>query len=252
MKRIIMILCIAVFSVWFANGAWAQGFAIQFIGDASQHVEAKDSDSLDINGKEFTMEAWVYPTELGADLIIVNKESSYEMAIGQGVLRYAIMAPTWAWWGQGVVPLNEWSHVAVTYDGTETVGWINGAKANSVKDNNGNIVPSGDPFNIGWRPWDTNFPFIGIIDEVRISKTVRYTQEFDVPETTFASDENTVALYHLDEGDGDSTEDDSGEGNHAELIGDPEWVESTAPFAALEVNPGGKLTALWGAVKQRE
>jgi len=128
------------------------------------------------------MEAWVYPTGVGAYIIIVNKENSWEMALHNGVLMYAISAPTWVWWGQGNVELNKWSHTAVTYDGTETVGWLNGKKVNSTKENSANINPTNEPFNIGWRPFDTHYPFFGIIDEVRISKAVRYTKDFKVPD----------------------------------------------------------------------
>ncbi len=249
MKRVISVLFVAIVSIWLADSAFAQGHAIQFSGDSAQQVQAEDSPSLDINGKELTMEAWVYPTGIGAYIIIVNKENSYEMGINQGVLSYAISAGVWTWWGAGVVELNTWSHVAVTYDGTDTVGWLNGQEVNSANENSANINPTNEPFNIGWRPFDTHYPFIGIIDEVRISKTVRYTQDFDVPDQQFMSDDDTAALYHLDEGEGEFTEDSSGNDNDAELIGDPQWVESTAPIATA-VDPSEKLAIAWGAVKR--
>ncbi len=249
MKRVISVLFVAIVSIWLADSAFAQGHAIQFSGDPAQQVQAEDSPSLDINGKELTMEAWVYPTGIGAYIIIVNKENSYEMGINQGVLSYAISAGVWTWWGAGVVELNTWSHVAVTYDGTDTVGWLNGQEVNSANENSANINPTNEPFNIGWRPFDTHYPFIGIIDEVRISKTVRYTQDFDVPDQQFMSDDDTAALYHLDEGEGEFTEDSSGNDNDAELIGDPQWVESTAPIATA-VDPSEKLAIAWGAVKR--
>lgn len=248
MKKISLILFIAIFSVWSVNGSLAQSYAIEFSGNAADHVQAEDSPSLDISGKEFTMEAWVHPTGVGELIIIVNKENSYEMALDQSVLRYAVNAPNWKWWGQGNVELDNWSHVAVTYDGTETVGWINGKRVNSTKENSGNIVPTNDPFNIGWRPWSTHFPFIGIIDEVQISKTVRYTKDFEVPDQSFEPDADTVALYHLDEGKGKVTKDASGNKNDAELIGEPKWVKSTVPLATA-VSPGEKLAIVWGAVK---
>lgn len=248
MTKIILLLFIAIFSVWFVNGILAQGNAIKFRGNPGDQVQAKDSPSLDISGKEFTMEAWVYPTGVGAYIIIVNKENSWEMALHQGVLMYAISAPTWVWWGQGNVELNKWSHTAVTYDGTETVGWLNGKKVNSAKENSANINPTNEPFNIGWRPFETHYPFFGIIDEVRISKAVRYTKDFKVPDRQFETDKDTVALYHLDEGKGKATKDASGNKNDAELIGGPEWVKSDAPFATA-VNPGDKLATMWCAVK---
>ncbi len=249
MKRVILVVLATILSGWSANGVLAQGYAIEFRGNAADQVEAMDSPSLDINGKAFTMEAWVFPTGVGS-LIIVNKENSYEMALNQGILSYAVSAGNWKWWGQGVVEQNIWSHVAVTYDGTETVGWINGQEANSTNENSGNISPTNEPFNIGWRPFDTHSPFMGIIDEVRISKAVRYTGDFEVPEGEFEPDDDTVALYHLDEGEGESTADDSGNENDAELIGDPKWVVSTVPLKSrIAVNPCGKLAMAWGAVK---
>jgi hypothetical protein len=248
MKMIALILFVVILSVWLEDGALAQGYAIEFSGNPADQVQAEDSPSLDIDGKEFTMEAWVYPTGMGAYIIIVNKENSYEMGLNQGVLSYAISAGNWKWWGQGNVELNTWSHVAVTYDGTDTVGWLNGQEVNSTNENSGNITTTNEPFNIGWRPFDTHYPFIGIIDEVRISRTVRYTEDFDVPTQQFVADNHTAALYHLDEGDGKFTGDSSGNKNDAELIGDPKWVKSTVPLSAA-IDSGGKLAILWGAVK---
>jgi hypothetical protein len=89
---------------------------------------------------------------------------------------------------------------------------------------------------------------MGIIDEVRISNSVRYTEEFDVPTEEFDRDGDTVALYHLNEGAGKTTKDTSGNGNDAEFIGEPKWVESTVPLA-LAVRPKDKLAVVWGAVK---
>jgi hypothetical protein len=63
-----------------ANHALAQS-AIEFFADPADTVIAPDSDSLDIDGTEFTMEAWVFPTGTqignGNEGIIINKEDSY-------------------------------------------------------------------------------------------------------------------------------------------------------------------------------
>jgi hypothetical protein len=42
--------------------------------------------------------------------------------------------------------------------------------------------------------------YSGWVDEVRLSDVVRYSSAFEPPLAPFASDENAVALYHLDEG----------------------------------------------------
>jgi hypothetical protein len=227
----------------------AQGWAIKLAGNASQQVQAKDSPSLSITGKALTMEAWVFPTGGG---IIINKENSYECAIVGGQLQFAIQAPTWAWFGNGPVPLNQWSHVAVTYDGTESICWVNGKKMGTDKTNSGNILVTPDPFNLGWRPYGDHQPFSGIIDEARVSSVVRYTKDFKVPTTAFVPDGDTAILLHLDEGKGKTTKDISGNGNDCEIIGEPEWVKSDAPIADLKflVEKQGKLPTTWAMLKE--
>lgn len=60
--------------------------------------------------------------------------------------------------------------------------------------------------------------FAGVIDEIRISRTARYDQPFS-PVSRFASDEDTLALYHCDEADGNVLRDASGLGNDATVHG---------------------------------
>lgn len=52
--------------------------------------------------------------------------------------------------------------------------------------------------------------YSGYVDELRISKTIRYTADFTPPAAPFTPDADTVALYHLDEGSGDTIGDASG------------------------------------------
>jgi serine/threonine protein kinase len=64
----------------------------------------------------------------------------------------------------------------------------------------------------------------GIIDEVRISNVARYTEDF-APAERFEPDEHTLALYHFDEGQGDTLIDSSGNDHHARIVG-AKWVLS--------------------------
>jgi hypothetical protein len=102
-----------------------------------------------------------------------------------------------------------------------------------------------DPF-LGLGAWkDENnlsvYPyFFGWIDELRVSKGIRYTQTFKPPAGPFTSDSITLALYHFDEGIGDLLTDRSGatggpshgsrETGSPSLGGDPlkgtEWARS--------------------------
>jgi len=44
--------------------------------------------------------------------------------------------------------------------------------------------------------------FTGLMDELRLSRTIRYTQPFSPPRAPFTPDADTAALYHFDEGGG--------------------------------------------------
>jgi hypothetical protein len=64
-----------------------------------------------------------------------------------------------------------------------------------------------------------------VIDEVRISSTVRYTGAF-VPQTSFTPDATTQALWHFDTGRGLTAFDSSGNGNHGTING-ATWTTET-------------------------
>ncbi len=69
----------------------------------------------------------------------------------------------------------------------------------------------------------TSFAFAGIISQVRISRVPRYTTDFQPP-TQFAADDDTLALYRFDEGQGDILHDSSRNGHDGQIIG-AKWVE---------------------------
>ena len=134
-------------------------------------------------------------------------------------------------WG-ATLRANTWAHVAVTYDGAVARVYLDGALVGS-----GTIgaLSSGPRFQLGEM---TTYPhFDGRIDEVRLSAGVRYGTSFAPPGAPFANDASTLALYHLDEGAGQTAADASGNG-HPLTLGatsaaepsDPVWVVSTAPL----------------------
>jgi serine/threonine protein kinase len=63
------------------------------------------------------------------------------------------------------------------------------------------------------------------VDEYRVSSNTRYTEAFTLADR-FTADENTLVLYHFDEGDGDNLHDASGRG-HDSQIGGARWVSIT-------------------------
>ncbi len=108
-----------------------------------------------------------------------------------------------------------WHHVAVTrnystgrmnlfVDG-KLDGGGNGPTGNiSYRNGRATSYPNSDPFLVfGAEKHDAGptYPsYDGYLDEVRLSKNIRYSTNFTRPNKPFTADANTVALYHFNEG----------------------------------------------------
>ena len=66
--------------------------------------------------------------------------------------------------------------------------------------------------------------FVGIIDEIRISKVARYKENF-TPNPRYEPDADTLGLYHFDEVAGNELRDSSGHNHHGKIAG-ATWVQS--------------------------
>ena len=117
--------------------------------------------------------------------------------------------------------MNQWIHVAGTYDGSTMKLWLDGWEVDAL-DVDINIPTNNVALRFGTSQTSESF-YNGILDEVRISRVVRYTEQF-TPAESFSLDANTVGLWHFDEGTGTTTYDDSANGNHGTLHG-PTWAE---------------------------
>ncbi|WP_417391050.1 protein kinase domain-containing protein [Gimesia sp.] len=85
--------------------------------------------------------------------------------------------------------------------------------------------------------------FHGIIDEVRISNTARYSKDF-TPASRFESDEHTMALYHFDEGSGDLLKDSSGNGHDGKIVG-ARWVKVDDDLQVIDPDIPNFLKVVW-------
>lgn len=80
-----------------------------------------------------------------------------------------------------------------------------------------------------------------LLDELRFSDTLRYTEAFAPPQAGFGADARAVALYHFDAGAGSVVQDSAtvaGAGSHGVLIQGgmprgPAWERSTAPTEVI-------------------
>ena len=156
---------------WSPGGVF--GSAVSFNGTTSSFITVPDSNSLDLtNG--MTLEAWVKPTSLGSWNTAVLKEqpgdydyalyantgtnrpsANVQSSLGDADLR-----------GTSQVPLNTWTHLAATYDGTVLTLYVNGVQAGTML-TSGPITTSSGALRIGSNSiWGE--PFNGLIDEVRV------------------------------------------------------------------------------------
>jgi len=173
------------------NAKWTNGKigkALEFDGTAACFVEIPDSESLDITDA-ITLEAWVYPLSFMAYGKIVMKPyvpyaspyMTYGMffeakggtigtiiATGANIENRLITATE--------IPLKEWTHVAMTYDGKEMKTYFNGKLQISLKVT-GKIVTNDNPVVMGRDLSGLTQPMNAISDEVAVWSVARTEDE---------------------------------------------------------------------------
>jgi fibronectin type 3 domain-containing protein len=157
-------------ATWTPSGRYGQ--ALSFNG-ASSRVEINDANSLDLT-TGMTIGAWVNPTTLSGWRTVILKEISGGLAYGLYAYDNAPRPAAYINTGSGElaalgtagIPLNTWSHLAATYDGTTLRLFVNGSQVGS-RAVSGAIRVSTNPLRIGGNAiWGEYFN--GVIDEVRI------------------------------------------------------------------------------------
>lgn len=190
----------------------ASGKALVFAG--LDKAVASGATSLNTSTL-LTVDAWVKPAVLVQSTLIermngkVGQAGSNGYALrmdNTGTVHFVLLNNgtehvTTAFPGTPKLVPGVFAHVAGTYDGVKLKVWVNG-----VWSGNKNVVVSdfykttGD-LVIGNSAMVTGAGYVGTLDELRLSKVARYTQDF-VASTSFKPDSDTVALYHFEEGSG--------------------------------------------------
>ncbi len=172
-----------------------------FSFDGTSYVRVPPAPNLNV--QTFTVDAWVFPVLLDGPVdIIVNKEpdeasnaqaTDYEIAIrgpllsGQGTVPEGNF--TFFLGGSSIsgdpneflgfidggapVPLNTWTHVALTFDGSTAKAYVNGVPTRTISGLSGSMPALFTPVKIGSRSdfitsFDPGQRFNGLIDEVEV------------------------------------------------------------------------------------
>lgn len=149
------------------------GKALDFDG-AADHVIVPDSDSLDLN--HITMAAWINLRSYPDDQRIITKEfgavdpySIYTLLMsdpGETKLEFRPVLNNTRYRinSNADIPLNQWAHVAATFDGSNCVLYING-EIDKEEPHTGTMLTNDEPVYLGASQfWDPRF-FDGLMDE---------------------------------------------------------------------------------------
>ncbi len=149
------------------------GQALDFKGNSSNgdSVKVNHSASLNITGP-ITISAWIKPRSITGSWMRIVEKGSYATSyyfgtkdLSQDGLEFWYGGTQIAVTASGILKLNQWQHVAVSYSSAGTDIYLNGA---NVKHSTTTATPSGNnsQLYIGWG--ESNPCFDGAIDEVRI------------------------------------------------------------------------------------
>jgi hypothetical protein len=216
------------------------GSALRLDG-IDDHVVVASNASLTLSN-QLTFEAWVFVEESKCNTILSRGDgggnSDYIFQVGyNGVSCNARTIGFWAAGGwdssASSVPLNAWTHVAVTYDGSNKRFYLNGVLDRTIS-RTGSVYQSGSPLFIGRQGTACNCNlFKGRIDELRIWNTVRTSNELsqNMSASLTGTETGLAAYYRFEEGGGPTTADATGHGNTGTLTNGTAWIAPNAPAA---------------------
>jgi hypothetical protein len=212
------------------------GGASDFDG-SDDGVSIPDSASLDITSA-LTLSAWIEPDDANIFARFVDKSHTsdtqpwtmyglYMHTTQSTLLQLNHYGTGYAEVGDTTVPLNQWTYVSGTWDGTEKKVFFNGSPDGSSTDSTFTLETNDQPLTIGKASYGTTSHFDGKIDEVRVSNVERSE---DWIAAQYASMTDAFATYGAEESAGGG-------------VLQATFTQATAMCSALELPSGSAVTA---------
>jgi hypothetical protein len=165
-----------------ANGpSWVagkHGGAVSLDG-VNDYLSVPNSASLDISGSALTLSAWLNPAAISGDSVFLGKFWNATMAspfyqygleLDGGTVPHFYIGTTGGLTGGAgsALPLGQWSHVAIVFNGTQALFYVNGTLA-ATRAVTASITARGNQLRIGADANTQQF-YKGAIDDLRIYK----------------------------------------------------------------------------------
>lgn len=230
-----------------------EGALINVVGDlANNYLDVEWANPDVVNDLQaLTVEALVYARDFNREIsTLLGVEGKFLLRFGDATYDPAqlqVVNGNAKFPGKEsgkAIPVNEWVHIAVTYDATgSTCIYVNGAlqsegTCGSGAVNWGVTVPpymetaNNRGFHIGYSYAEERY-FAGNIAEVRIWNRVLTADEIARPNHFYWVDpeqsEGLVAYWKFDEGEGNVVKDHTVNGNHARAASDMKWKQVELP-----------------------
>ncbi|UCE17294.1 MAG: VCBS repeat-containing protein [Gemmatimonadota bacterium] len=216
--------------------------ALEFNGENSS-VSCPATSSLHLTGT-LTIEAWIKPTAWGEfptfglgrvldktnitlSLIesyppLNNHSLDLQLIHSGGTVSHSNTP-------EATIVLDEWQHIAVTYDGQTAVRmFINGTEQTVTHTipPSGNIGDNGIYDLIMGNDAQGSYTFDGVIDEVRLWNSIRTEEDIVATMETYVvgNEPGLVGYWHMNEGAGEILTDYSGHHNDGTMV-DALWIQ---------------------------
>lgn len=174
------------------------GNALHF--DGTDYISIPDNGTLDLQ-TTFTIEAWIYPTDAANNTIIDKGDYNFLFQThSNSNTGLGFYNNTMGWkYSSGTVPINVWSHVAVTFNiGSDEIKFYLNGTLLSTHNGLSNQTLDNSEINIG-RQQPTSCQcnlFNGYLDELRVWNTARTQAEIQTNMYSYVTSMTGLATYY--------------------------------------------------------